>query len=138
MSPIKSFHAELNRHCEKVEIVLNKGASVPVLGLGCTIARALFAKVQVVASLAFIALGVTSVVGGSLLGYMNPEKLQNCKDLTTMGVEYLGHGLLNELTVLRELVLSVTLVGNIAWLGLGHLITGGTTFSPFHNYTVIV
>lgn len=137
MGPIKSFHAELNQHCTKVEIFLNKGASLPVLGLCCSIMRLVLAKVQAVAAVTFIALGITTTVVGSLTGLMNDQKLQNCKDLTAMGFEYLGHAIFNDLTAVREVILAPLLLGNIAFLALGHSILGGRTFEPFYSYNVI-
>lgn len=138
MSPIKSFQAELNQHCEKVETFLSTGAAVPIVGPCFGVMRLIFAKVQAVAAVTFIALGVTTTVLGSLTGLMNKERLQNCKDLTSMGFEYLGHAIFNDLTAIREFVLGFTLIGNIAWLGLGHAILGGRTFEPFYHYTPII
>lgn len=137
MSFIKSFHAELNQHCEKAETFLSKGAAVPLIGPCFAIMRLAFAKVQAIAAIAFIALGIITTVFGSLTGLMNKDILQNCKDLTAMGFEYLGHAIVNDLTAVREFVLGFTLIGNIAWMCIGHSILGGRTFEPFYHYNRI-
>lgn len=134
MSYIRSLHADLNQLSVKVETFLNTGVSIPVVGIGFTALRLVFAKAQLVSGIAFIALAVVAGVLGSITGFMNKEKMQNCRDLAAMGVEYLCNGIVNDITVARELLLAPTLIGNFAWMGLGHMILGGRTFSPFYSY----
>lgn len=114
---------ELNRAFTSVERSFNVAASIPVVGIFSSMARATVAQVQVVAGVALAAVGLVGRIFSSS---------ETTKRLTEKGVTHIVQGALNVVRAVGEFILGCTFIGSFALLAVQS--SRQERFEPFVSY----
>jgi hypothetical protein len=122
----------INRASERIEFAFNVAGSVPVYGRLASMARITAGIVQVVAGLIFTTAGVFSFAIATIAD--DEGGANEAYRFMGFGLEYMGHGFLNEVRAILELVSQVSTLG-IATLLYNISGADGEQFEPSCKYT---